>query len=75
MEIKIGITDMPHEIVVDVEQTPEEIEAQLHAALAEEHGVFALAGSKGRRVLIPSRSIGYVDLGEANPHKVGFGTL
>lgn len=32
MEIKIGITDMPHEIVVDVEQTPEEIEAQLRAA-------------------------------------------
>ena len=25
MEIKIGITDMPHEIVVDVEQTPEEM--------------------------------------------------
>lgn len=75
MEIKIGITDIPREVVIDTETPAEQLEQELRIALADANGLFTVTDAKGRKVLVPSRGIAYVDLGQQNARQVGFGTL
>ena len=70
MEVKIGVQNALREIVVDVDVTQEEIEAQVAAALGG--GVLSLAEEKGRRVLVPGDKIAYVELGKQSQGTVGF---
>jgi Protein of unknown function (DUF3107) len=74
VEIKVGIQHVNREVVVETTETAAAIE-QAFAEAVENEGVFTLADERGRRVLIPSSKIAYVDLGEENARKVGFGTL
>ena len=53
----------------------EDIAAAVTAALAADDGVFGLADSRGRQVLVPSDKLAYVEIGESETRKVGFGTL
>jgi hypothetical protein len=70
MEVKIGVQHALREIVVDVDVTQDEIEAQVAAALGG--GVLALTEAKGRRVVIPGDRIAYVELGNPAAGTVGF---
>jgi len=72
MEVKVGIRDIAREVVVETAATAAEVERQLEAALRDDQ-VFALADDKGRKVLIPARTIAYVDLGQEHVRAVGFG--
>jgi hypothetical protein len=74
VEIKVGIQHVNREVVVETTETAAAIE-QAFAEAVENEGVFTLSDERGRRVLIPSSKIAYVDLGEENARKVGFGTL
>jgi hypothetical protein len=71
MEVKIGVQHAPRELVIDTEDTAEEIETRLAEALAAE-GLLALLDSRGRRVLVPARSIAYLELGSGVIGQVGF---
>ena len=74
MEIKVGIQHVNREVVVETTETAADVE-QAFATAVENEGVFTLSDERGRRVLIPSTKIAYVDLGEEHARKVGFGTL
>ena len=74
MEIKVGIQHVNREVVVETTETAAAVERAFSEAV-ESQGVFTLADERGRRVLIPSSKIAYVDLGEEHARKVGFGTL
>ncbi|HNV09907.1 MAG TPA: DUF3107 domain-containing protein [Propionibacteriaceae bacterium] len=74
MEIKIGIKNVNREISLETAESSESVEKSLRLAL-EEDGVLALTDDKGRKVLIPARQIGYVDLGQEHQRPVGFGTV
>ena len=52
MEVKIGITDSPRELVFNSAQTPGEVEKLVTDALGKESGVLALTDEKGRRFLV-----------------------
>ena len=71
MEVTIGVRHAPRELVIDTEDTAEEIESRLAEALAGE-GLLALLDSRGRRVLVPARSIAYLELGGGVSGQVGF---
>lgn len=73
MEIKIGVQQTPREIVLESEQSPEEIEAAVRAALAD-GGILTLEDDKGRRVIVPADRLAYVDISPATSRRVGFGT-
>ncbi len=75
MEVKIGVKGAPRELVLETEHSADEITAALTAALSAEGGVFALADSRGRQVLVPADKLAYVEIGESEARKVGFGTL
>jgi len=73
VEVKIGVADSPREVVVVSEQTPDEVEALVTAALGGANGgVLALVDEKGRKVLVQAAKITYVDIGPASVGKVGF---
>ncbi|MEV0587368.1 DUF3107 domain-containing protein [Nonomuraea sp. NPDC050310] len=73
MEIKIGVLSVPREIVVEVDLSADQVEEELRMALATDRGVFALTDVKGRRVIVPVASLGYIEIGEDEPRPVGFG--
>ncbi|MFD0358474.1 DUF3107 domain-containing protein [Streptomyces sp. NPDC127110] len=75
MEVKIGVQHAPREIVLESDLSAEELEAIVSAALSGTAPLLSLTDVKGRKVLVPSDRLSYVDLGEPSVRKVGFGAL
>ncbi|BBZ49131.1 DUF3107 domain-containing protein [Mycobacterium heidelbergense] len=73
MEVKIGITDSPRELVISSVQTPAEVEELVAAALRESPGLLSLSDERGRRFLIQAAKVAYVEIGAADAPRVGFG--
>lgn len=73
MEVKIGITDSARELVFTSAQTPSEVEEQVTTALNKNSDVLSLSDEKGRRFLIHTAKIAYVEIGVADARRVGFG--
>ncbi len=73
MEVKIGITDSPRELVFSSAQTQSEVEELVASALANDSNVLTLNDEKGRRFLVQGAKIAYVEIGVADARRVGFG--
>jgi hypothetical protein len=73
VEVKIGITDSPRELVFSSAQTPAEVEELVNAALAAGAHVLSLTDEKGRRFVVNAAKIAYVEIGVADSRRVGFG--
>lgn len=73
VEVKIGITDSPRELAFNSAQSPTEVEELITGALKGEGGVLALTDDKGKRYLVHSTRIAYVEIGAADGRRVGFG--
>ncbi|MFE5798042.1 DUF3107 domain-containing protein [Streptomyces sp. NPDC056503] len=75
MEVKIGVQHAPREIVLESGQSAEDVERAVADALSGKAPLLSLEDDKGRRVLVPSDKIAYVELGESAVRRVGFGAL
>ena len=73
MEVKIGISDSPRELVFSSTQTPEEVEKLVSEALVKDAHVLSLSDEKGRKYLVQTAKIAYVEIGIADSRRVGFG--
>jgi Protein of unknown function (DUF3107) len=74
VEVKIGITDSPRELIFTSPQTPSEVEALITAALDnKDSDVLGLTDDKGRRFVVHAAKIAYVEIGVADTRRVGFG--
>jgi hypothetical protein len=74
VEVKIGVRDVAGQVVVESEQTPEQVAAAVAAAV-KDGTMLQLTDEKGRLVLVPGPLIGFVEIGASNERKVGFGAL
>ena len=74
VEVKIGVQYAAREIVLESGQTPEAVEKLVTEAIAG-GGVLALADERGRRVLIPVEKLAYIEIGEPQERRVGFGSM
>lgn len=72
MEVRIAVTHAPREVVLEVEGG-EAVEAAVAKALSDADGVLSLTDIKGRRVMVPNRSIAFIELGVPESRRVGFG--
>jgi Protein of unknown function (DUF3107) len=72
VEVKIGVQHTPREIVLDSNQSQAEVEKAVRDALKDDKGLLALVDEKGRRVLVPSGLLAYVEIAEADHRRVGF---
>jgi len=74
VEVKIGVSDSPRELVFNSAQTPAEVEDLVKAALAKGGSeVLALTDDKGKRILVQASKISYLEIGAADVRRVGFG--
>lgn len=74
MEVTIGIQHIARELSVDVETSAKELASQLESALGS-GGLFELTDTRGRVIVVPATSIGYVEIGPEETRRVGFGSL
>jgi Protein of unknown function (DUF3107) len=74
VEVKIGVQYAPRELVVETGSTPAEVEKLLNEALRADFGLLTLVDDKGRRVFVPAAKIAYIELGEPEGRRVGFGS-
>lgn len=76
VEVKIGVQHAPREIVFESNLSPEEVEKAVSAALADSGpNMLSLEDEHGRKVLVPSGRVAYVEIGEQTGRKVGFGAI
>ena len=75
MEVRIGVQHATRELVIDSAETPEAILATVSAAVTGEVTVLSLTDERGRQVLIPSDKLAYIEIGEPESRRVGFGSL
>jgi hypothetical protein len=72
VEVKIGIQSVVRELVLETESAFEEVERSLTAAITD-GGVFVVTDEKGGKVMVPADKIAYVEIGGAEPRRIGFG--
>jgi uncharacterized protein DUF3107 len=76
MEVKLGVTYSPKELVVEVDQSPDDVASLVEEAVSGKSKVLWLSDTKGRRVGVPTEKLAYVEVGEEHPDKrVGFSSL
>jgi hypothetical protein len=71
VEVKIGVQHASRELVIDSEQSSDEIEKLIAHAL-EAKALLTLSDTKGRRVVVPSDRLAYVEIGSPTVGMVGF---
>ncbi|GEA84092.1 MAG: DUF3107 domain-containing protein [Cellulomonas sp.] len=74
MEITIGVQNVTREIALESDQTADEVSAAIAAALAGKSAL-ELTDSKGRRVVVPTATLAYVEIGAETKPRVGFGSI
>ncbi|MBD0291949.1 MAG: DUF3107 domain-containing protein [Jiangellaceae bacterium] len=75
MEVKIGVHNATRELILESTQTPEEVEKAVMDALGGKSDVLDLTDDRGRRVIVATAHLTYVEIGEQIERRVGFGAL
>lgn len=73
MEVNIGVQHVARDISFETEATPEEVASAVERALSGESTVLSLTDTKGRRIIVPARALGWIQIGESEKGRVGFG--
>jgi len=77
VDIRIGITQSPREIAIEVEddaKAREALKKNVEAALKGELATLWITDKKGRDIAIPTAKIAFVEIGSGDPdRKIGFG--
>ena len=74
MEVKVGVQQAPRELVIESKQSGEEVATAVSDALAS-GGVLTLVDERGRRIVVPVEKLAYVEIGEPEVRRVGFGAI
>jgi hypothetical protein len=74
VEITIGMQNLTRELVLETDQSSDEVAATVKEAL-EGAKPLELTDARGRRIIVPTTAIGYVELGTESSRPVGFGSL
>ena len=75
MEVRIGVQHATRELVIDSAESQEDVIAAVSAAVAGTTEVLALTDERGRQVVVPSNKLAYVEIGEPESRRVGFGGM
>jgi hypothetical protein len=75
VEVRIGVKGAPRELSIESSQSADEIQKIVESALKDGAATVALVDEKGRRVLVATDKLAYVEIAEADSRRVGFGAL
>lgn len=71
MEVRIGVQNVSRELTFETDMTADKVAKAVSDALSG--ATLELHDNKGRRIVVPSGAIGYVEIGESDKRRVGFG--
>jgi len=74
VQVRIGVQNVPKELVVDTEQSADEVQQALADALAEQRSIFVLQDRRTGRVVVPADRVAYLEISEEEQRSVGFGS-
>ena len=72
MDIRIGLSDSQRELAVSSSDLQEDVLARVSTAIAEGQPTLTLEDDKGRKFLVRTERIAYVEVGNSNARAVGF---
>jgi hypothetical protein len=72
VEVKISVQNVAREIEIETDASAKQVSDEVAAAIRD-GGVLTLRDAKGRQVIVPGGAIGWVQLGESEKSRVGFG--
>ena len=75
MEVRIGVQHATRELVGESTETPDAVSEAVQAAVAGKTAVLTLREERGRQVVVPADKLAYVEIGESETRRVGFGAL
>jgi methyl-accepting chemotaxis protein len=75
VEVRIGVKGAPRELAIESAQSADEIQSIVEKALKAGDATVTLVDEKGRRVLVSTEKLAYVEIAEADSRRVGFGAL
>jgi hypothetical protein len=75
VEVRIGVQNAPREIVLESSDAPEKVEQTVTKALSSSSATLTLVDDKGRRVIVATDKVAYVEIAESDSRRVGFGAL
>lgn len=75
MEVRIGVQHAARELVIESDASQDDVTAAVAAALSGDTGLLELSDETGRRVVVPSSKLAYVEIGAPSSRQVGFGAL
>ncbi len=75
MEVRIGVQHATRELVIDSPESSDAVIAAVSAALSGKSAVLTLEDERGRRVVVPADKLAYVEIGEPESRRVGFGAM
>ena len=70
MQVTIGIKHSPRELSMETSSSQEDVLDAVRNAATES---VTLTDDKGRKVFVPAGSLAYIELGQTEPRRVGFG--
>ena len=75
VDVRIGVTQAPREISLEVEDADrEDLKARVEAALSGATDVLWITDKRGKDVGVPAAKIAYVEVGSAEgERRIGFG--
>ena len=72
MDVRSGVKHVTREISFETDMPADKVAKAVADAMGG--ATLDLTDDKGRRIVVPSDSIGYVEIGEADKRRVGFGS-
>lgn len=72
VDIRIGISNSPRELNFESSQTVADIEKAVAAALDADAKYLSLTDDKGKRYIVPTAALAYVEVGSEESRRVGF---
>lgn len=72
MEVRIGVQNVAREIVLESNQSADEVRTTVASALADGTPL-TLIDERGHSVTVPANALGYVDIAAEQKSRVGFG--
>ncbi|MEE1620373.1 DUF3107 domain-containing protein [Zafaria sp. Z1313] len=71
MDVRIGIQNVAREVVIESSESADRV-AEIVTKALHSGQELQLTDAKGRTVIIPTATIGFVEIGAEEPRRVGF---
>lgn len=74
MDIELGIQNVARPVNFSTDESADNVSQAIAQAVAD-NTTIDLTDDKGRRIIVPTKALGYAIIGSETKHAVGFGTL